>query len=895
MDLPQHPAYPLPTVPSDKSLENSSSEVRNWPEWCLHQLVEAQAKASPDAVALEHEGARLSYAELNAKANQLARYLLQQGVAEGAFVGVCLPSSLEFVIASLAILKAGCTCVPLDPKYPADRLAYMLEDAGIRVVVTKPGVASRLAGAGTVTIDVSHLTDELRGLSRENLDWQASPSQIAYLIYTSGSTGKPRGVLLPHAGLANYNLAAAKYYGLNGSDRVLQFCALSFDAALEEIFATLAAGGTLVLRSADMPLDIPGFLVWVKQRKISVLDLPTAYWHEWTSQLSELSTPVPSCLRLVVVGGEKALANALASWRKAAGKVRWVNTYGPTEASIAVTRYDPDEERDRSTPENIPIGRPIENCKVYVLDAKRNLLPQGVAGELYLGGASVARGYLNRPDLTAQKFIQDPFSVEPDARLYRTGDMARVLENGLIEYLGRQDDQVKVRGFRVELGEIESVLAEHALVGECAVVAVDDVAQGKTLVAYCRPVNGTKPDISALRAFVAGKLPHFMVPSAFAVLDALPKTPNGKIDRRSLAQMQPPAPLASDVVDLPTTQLQIQLKKIWEETLGRKPIGIRDNFFELGGHSLLAARLMQKISRILDKSVPLALLFEAPTIESLAAVLEREEWAQRWSCLVAIQPKGSRPPFFCVHGVGGNVVGFRELARLLNPDYPFYGFQAQGLDGARVPFADLESMAAHYIREMRGVQPEGPFLLGGYSFGGLVAYEMARQLYAGGEQVALLALLDTYPGELEAVTTSIWKLMLEPSRLRMLSDVPKTAKKSVQRRIKGLFLAKALKDVLQANQAAAMRYVLQPYQGKTTLFRAEQFSLRAFNDPHAAWNDLAVGGLQIEEIAGDHGDILVVPQVDELARKLKLAIDRGIAEQKAAEQPEEEREEEALA
>jgi aspartate racemase len=355
--------------------------------------------------------------------------------------------------------------------------------------------------------------------------------------------------------------------------------------------------------------------------------------------------------------------------------------------------------------------------------------------------------------------------------------------------------------------------------------------------------------------------------------------------------MEPPASVASKSVDQPATTLQMQLKKIWEDTLGRKPIGIRENFFELGGHSLLAARLMQKVSRLVDKTVPLALLFDAPTIEKLAEVLDRNEWGQQWSCLVPIQPEGTRPPIFCVHGVGGNVVGFRELARLMTPDYPFYGFQAQGLDGSRAPFTNIEEMAAHYIREMRGVQPEGPFFLGGYSFGGLVAYEMARQLYAGGEEVALLALLDTYPGELEAVTTSIWKLLLEPKRLRALSDVPKTAKKSVQRRVKRLFLSKTLKDVLQANHGASARYELQPYEGKTTLFRAEQSSLRAFDDPHAAWASLAVGGLQIEEISGDHGDILMMPQVGELAKKLKVAIDNAVAERTASET----REEEALA
>jgi aspartate racemase len=891
---PSIPVRLLPILPAaerQQILEGwNQTESDLWRGQCLHELFEEQAQRTPDAVAVEHEGVRLSYAELNAKANQLAHHLAALGAERCSHIGICLPSCIDFAIATLAVLKAGCACVPLDPKYPADRIAYMLEDAGAKVVLTSSASTPAGLPRGVTAVDLAKVRETVRRQPQGNLKNQVSSSDVAYVIYTSGSTGKPRGVLLRHAGLANYNVASARYYQFGLSDRVLQFCSLSFDAAVEEIFATLASGATLVLRSKDMPLDVPGFLHWVRREKITVLDLPTAYWHEWVSQFDELRESIPNGLRLVIVGGEKALASALATWRQVRHNVRWVNTYGPTEASIAVTRYElePDAELPAA---NIPIGSPIENCRVYVLDCDRNPVPVGVAGELYIGGLGVAQGYLNRPELTAQKFIADPFSSDPEARLYRTGDMARFLENGLLEYLGRQDDQVKVRGFRIELGEIEEVLARFPGASESAVVAIDDPAQGKRLVAYCSPTGAVRPEARELRAFVASQLPEYMVPGAVVILDALPKTPNGKIDRRLLARMEPPASVASKSVDQPATTLQMQLKKIWEDTLGRKPIGIRENFFELGGHSLLAARLMQKVSRLVDKTVPLALLFDAPTIEKLAEVLDRNEWGQQWSCLVPIQPEGTRPPIFCVHGVGGNVVGFRELARLMTPDYPFYGFQAQGLDGSRAPFTNIEEMAAHYIREMRGVQPEGPFFLGGYSFGGLVAYEMARQLYAGGEEVALLALLDTYPGELEAVTTSIWKLLLEPKRLRALSDVPKTAKKSVQRRVKRLFLSKTLKDVLQANHGASARYELQPYEGKTTLFRAEQSSLRAFDDPHAAWASLAVGGLQIEEISGDHGDILMMPQVGELAKKLKVAIDNAVAERTASET----REEEALA
>jgi aspartate racemase len=859
-----------------------------WKGQCLHELFEEQANNSPQNAAAEHDGVRLSYAELNARANQLAHYLLNTASVPRSHIGICLEPSTNFAIATLAILKAGCVCVPLDPRYPADRISYMLEDAGVRLVLTHRDTFRTPLPSGVAALDLSKAGNLLNRQSRENPYQKVSSSDVAYIIYTSGSTGKPRGVLLPHAGLSNYNLASAQYYQISACDRVLQFCSLSFDAAVEELFIALSSGATLVFRSKEMPLDVPGFLNWVHREKITVLDLPTAYWHEWVSQFGELRDPVPNGLRLVIVGGEKALAGALASWRKLPHRVRWVNTYGPTEASIAVTRYDPDEEQPCSFSPSIPIGRPIENCRVYVLDPDQNLVPTGVAGELYIGGTAVAHGYINQPELTAQKFVRDPFSEDPDARLYRTGDLVRFLENGVIEYLGRQDDQVKIRGFRVEPGEIEELLATHPLVGENAVVAVDDPAQGKTLIAYYSPAGQRSPEVSDLRTFVGSKLPQYMVPAAFVVLETLPKTPNGKIDRQVLSRIERPADVACELLAPPTTILEDQLKKIWEDTLGRKPIGIRDNFFELGGHSLLAARLMQRISRILDKTVPLALLFEAPTIEKLADVLERNEWAEQWSCLVAVQPEGTQPPFFCVHGVGGNVVGFRELARLMSPEFPLYGFQSQGLDGTRAPLARIQDMAAHYIREMRVVQPEGPFFLGGYSFGGLVAYEMARQLRAGGEDVALLALLDTYPGELEGVTTSIWKLLMEPKRLGALSGVRRTAKKSVERRVKRLFLSGTLRRVLQANQKASADYVLEPYEGKITLFRADQSSLRAFDDPHAAWSGLAAGGLQIQEISGDHGDILTVPQVDELAKKLKAVIENVLANHKRSETHEEE-------
>lgn len=851
-------------------MQNNGHDPRGWQ--CLHHLVEAQAARTPDQAAIEFEGHALTYREVNAQANQLAHCLRRRGIGPNRRVAICLEPNPDFAIATLAVLKAGGTCVPLDPKYPAERLAYMVEDSQAHLVIRADTLQENIRGSEVLAL--GQIRDEVRRESQTDPVSGIMPDDVAYLIYTSGSTGKPRGVVLAHRGLANYVTAAARTYSTDPSDRVLQFCSISFDIALEEMFVAWTSGATLVLRSQQMPLAVPAFVDWICSHKITVLDLPTAYWHEWVNHFGELPEPVSQDLRLVIVGGEKARSTALTTWKTTVGhRVRWINTYGPTEASIAVTFFEPDLATEDDVPANIPIGQPVENCRIYVLDPHLKPVPVGVAGELHIGGICAATGYWNRPELTAQKFIPDPFSLDSEARLYKTGDVVRTLPTGDLEYLGRADEQVKVRGFRVELGEIEEVLARHPLIREAVVVAVDDEHRGKSLVAHIVSAEGSTEKGPNLREYLRRTLPDYMMPSAFVFARSLPKTPNGKIDRRALSERPFPGIRAHAPVEQAEDKLEQQILDIWQEALGQKPLSVLDNFFDLGGHSLLAARVMHRISRVTGQIVPLAVLFEAPTVRQMAALLRDKAWSQRVSCLVPIEPNGSRPSLFCVHGVGGNVLGFHELARRMAPDYPVYGLQSRGLDGNSSPFTQVEEMAAHYIREMRSVQPEGPFLVGGYSFGGLVAYEMAQQLTRGGEQVALLALLDSYPGNLEPLSLSMLRLARNPARLAVVRDFSAIAKGSVRRRLKNFFLSPVLKRVLHANQHAAASYKLRPYQGKTTLFRAQEFSLRSVSDPHAEWLELAAGGLDVHEIAGGHGDLLVPPQVDELARKLKGCID----------------------
>lgn len=841
---------------------------------CLHELVEAQAQRLPERTAVIWKGQHLSYGEFNARANQLAHYLQSRGVGPNVRVAIGLEPGLNFAVAVLAVLKSGGACVPLDPNYPPERLSYMLQDVDARVLITEAGTLPGEASRGCEELLLAEKSELLSHHPRTNPSGNVKPGDIAYVIYTSGSTGKPRGVLLAHAGLVNYNANMARVYAMSPDDRVLQFCSLSFDIAVEELFVTWFSGATLIMKSEEMPLAVPDFLSWAERQGVTVLDLPTAYWHEWMHQIPELRKPLPDGLRLVIVGGEKVSAKAYAAWAGSVGAagVRWINTYGPTEASIAATMYEPKVETGQA-PENIPIGRPIANARVYLLDSQLNPVAAGVAGELHIAGIGVAQGYLNRPELTAEKFISDPFSSESGARMYKTGDLARYLPSGEIEFVGRSDDQIKIRGFRIELGEIEFVLAKHPGVRDVAVVARDEDAGDKRLLAYFVPAPGAQVTSLDLRRHLQQDLPDYMVPSVFVTLATMPLTPNGKIDRRGLPAPSESERESSREPSASQDALDGQLVRIWEAVLGKRRIGTRDNFFELGGHSLLAARLMHRIGQMLGKTLPLAMLFQFPTIEQLATALRQDGWSHHWSSLVPIQPDGSQPPFFCIHGIGGNVIGFRELGRRMAPDYPFYGLQSQGLDGGRPCHNSIEQMAAHYLEEIYSVQPQGPYCFGGFSFGGLVAYEIAQQLRARGQEVGLLVLFDTYPGNLKAVGTSLIDLLVQPTWRHWFRDLPRVAGKRLRRSLKNWRVPQVLKDVRSSNTTAADRYVLQRYPGKATLIRAEEKSLRSSADPLAAWHDL-VNGLEIHEIPGDHYDILVDPQVNSLAACLKSCIDK---------------------
>jgi amino acid adenylation domain-containing protein len=841
---------------------------------CVHQLVEAQAAHNPSAIAAEHESCQLTYGELNARANQLARLLQTRGVGRDVPVGVCLRRSLELPVALLAVLKAGGACVPLDPDYPRDRLAYILQDSHAPVLITRRGLHSGLA----VNAEALFLDSDWKILSGEspgNLTRSVNPEDTAYIIYTSGSTGKPKGVMLTHRGLVNHGTASIDLYGLTSEDRMLQFASISFDIAIEEILPTWFVGGAVVFRSDDMSLDAVDFLKWIGQKRITALDLPTAYWHELVHGASESHEQLPNTLRLVIVGGEKASASAYATWLKVGGtRLRWVNTYGPTEGSVIASAYEPDPARP--FPGNLPIGRPIANVRLYVLDSDLQPVSVGEPGELHIGGAGVARGYLNQPELTAAKFIADPFSANPAARLYKTGDIVRYLPDGNIEFQGRVDFQVKIRGFRIELGEIESVLEKHPDVAQ-AVVTAREVEGVKRLTGYI--VTMTDAVTAAdLRRHVKNSLPEYMVPADFVFLKSFPLTPNGKVDRRALPEPASTHEERSEDFVAARDEDEAAMAKLWEQVLGRKPVGVRDNFFELGGHSLLAIRLTRQIEKRFGKKLTITALLQAPTVEKLVRLVKDEN--SPWSPLVPLQAAGSKPIFFFVHGLGGTVMRFHQLAKHMVPDQPFFCFQAQGMDGKLPCLNQVEQMAEFYLESMLAAQPRGPYFLGGYSFGGLVALEMARRLRETGAEIALLALVDTYlpgPRESQSLIGRFLSLSIAQKWTYLKKRVVRY-KRGIKRKIVALYLPPAIKAVREACATAEHQYRPKSYDGSIVIFRASEKALRGLDDPRGGWEKYVAGTVEVHEVDGDHGNILNEPQVKLLAARMRARLERAQSE-----------------
>jgi amino acid adenylation domain-containing protein len=711
---------------------------------CTHEVFEEQARKTPDAVALTFDGAALSYGELNQRANQLAHHLRKLGVGPDSRVAICVERRFEMIVAVLGVLKAGGGYVPLDPAYPEDRLRYMLKDSAPVALLTEPNLVGRFGELGEMPVldlaDGSVWKDQ-PDTNPDAASVGVAPHHLAYVIYTSGSTGAPKGVMVEHANVTRLLAATDAWFHFDRNDVWTLFH--SFDFSVWEIWGALLYGGRLVIVPQDVARSTEEFYKLICHEKVTVLNQTPSAFRQLIAVQAE--SRAAHELRYVIFGGEALEVASLKPWyeQDRNHRTQLVNMYGITETTVHVT-YRPLEQADTERRGGSPIGCRIPDLRIYILDQHRDPVPVGVVGELYVGGAGVARGYLNRPELTAERFLTDPFvSGAAAARMYKTGDLGRWLADGSIEFFGRNDFQVKIRGFRVELGEIEARLAEQPGVREAAVIAREDTPGDKRLVAYYTgDENDAAPRAELFRTNLSVKLPDYMVPAAYVWMKSLPLTQNGKLDRKALPAPEAGAYKAAREFVSPRTPFEARLTRIWEDVLKVSPIGMRDNYFDLGGYSLLAVKLFSEIKKAFGLDLPLATLYSAPTIELCAKVLSENGESALWSSLVPIRRNGSKPPFHLVSGVGGGVLVFRDLAINLDSDQPVYALQPKPLVENETHPTSIEEMAAHYVKEIQAAQPAGPYYIGGYSLGGFIAYEMAQQLTDAGHKIAFLGLFD---------------------------------------------------------------------------------------------------------------------------------------------------------
>ncbi len=711
---------------------NQTDVARSGPQR-MHLIIERQAAATPHAIAVASGGQTLTYRQLDQQANALAGTLLAMGATSTMIVGVAMERSFELIVALLAVHKAGAAFLPLDPELPRDRMRFKVTDSACRTVLTSDRLERRIGamldGLG-VTIHCCALDATAAGPA---VAVGGAPADLAYVMYTSGSTGRPKGVLVPHRALCNHALWFTDRLAMTGSDRMLLYASIGFDASLAEIFAPLVCGATIVLAPPLVHRDLTALPDVIRHEGVTLLQLvPSAL--RVVAALADFA----AChtLRYLVSGGEALDGVLAAAVRRRLPHLRLGNFYGPTETAVDATSYEVPTHLSATT--TLPIGTPVANAVARILDRHGALLPIGVTGELYIGGLGLADGYCNLPERTAVRFVADPFRT--GERLYRTGDMARYRDDGAIEYLGRVDSQVKLRGYRIELAEIETALLRCPAIRQAAVSVQADSSDDHQLVAY---VVGDGPvRIAEVRDALRQSLPAYMIPSTICELEQLPLTANGKLDRAAL-----PAPAASvtdDAMEAPLTDpIERSLQAIWQQVLAMAPIGPDDDFFALGGHSIKAVRVVAEIERIHGVPLRVATLFEAPTVRQLARFL-LDACPRAASTVIPVQRGGARPPLFFVPGAGGELIVFDALARRLGPEQPVYVLDLYAFGDGVPPDKPLElaDIAARMITDIRHVQASGPYQIAGYSLGGNIGLEIARQLRRAGEEVALLALLD---------------------------------------------------------------------------------------------------------------------------------------------------------
>ncbi len=852
------------------------------------QILEGQCLAHPDRICVGDGSRTLTFGELDERSDRLARRLVLSGVEPGSIVGICLDRSIAAIIAVVGTLKVGAAYLPLDPTHPGSRLGFMIADAAPVVVVTEYATQDRLPAA-TPVLCVDRASPRSVTWSGNGFTGPLHAASPAYVVYTSGTTGTPKGVVVPHRALAAHVRAVSESFDLDESDRVLQFASLSFDVAAEELFPTWARGGAVVL-APPMIESFRHFDRFLREEQLTVVNLPTPFWHGWVNHLErDPSAGVPDSLRLVVVGSDTASPEHLRTWRRLVDdRVRWLNAYGVTETTITATTYEPTTEAAELDRSVVAVGRPLDHVTVSIVDDAGEAVADGEVGELVIGGEGVASGYLNRPELTRERFVPDPARPGSDRLVYRTGDLVRWRADRNLEFLGRFDDQVKIRGIRVERGEIESVLASHPSVEQAVVLARRDALRAFVTIRPDRPL-----EVGELQDLVSDRFPTYMRPASFAVVEAIPVTSNGKIDHESLlgstgsGPSGRPPPQTGEL-----TPTERDLLRIWCRVLGDSTIGMADDFFDLGGHSLRALELVSDIETEMGVTLPLSTFLEAPTVAALARVIDHRDPAELASLIVPLRPGGVDAPLFLVHA-DASVMFYRPLARRLSACRSVYGVQAP-TDMETAP-RSIEGRATLYLDAIREVQPAGPYLLAGYSMGGLFAYEMARQLVAAGETVSFFGAIDgraDYRAGEKTRRERLANLALNLSLRRhgphgvlayvrertweRIRTVVNRARASIRERLG----SSVPPDIAYVRAAVIHREMTDAYRAlpssvPVTLFLAEHQPSAIDSDDYFGWRSVARSGFNVEMIPATHHTLMTEPDVAALAEQLQAGLDRA--------------------
>ena len=912
---PHTPISKLPLLTEaerHRLIDEWNDTSREYPsDKCIHKLFETQATQTPNALAVIHENNQLSYAALNHRANQLAHYLQKRGVGPNTRVAICLRRSTEMIVGILGILKAGGSYVPLDPQYPEARLVFMLEDTGAALLLTQKALVddrgskiedgdprSLRHGSGQASvfdprIKTVCLDSDWESIAQENgdnLNVEPPADTAAYVDYTSGSTGQAKGIAVPHRAVTRL-VINTDYVRLIPSDVMAQASNVCFDAATFEIWGALLNGATLVIMSEEVMLSPPAIAQSIEQHGITVMFLTTALFN----QLAERIPLALAQLSHLLFGGEAVDAQRVGEFVRFHSPKHLLHVYGPTETTTFASWYSVID-----VPENaptVPIGRPIANTEIYVLDKDLQPVPIGVPGELHIGGDGLALGYLNQPELTAHKFIPHPFK-DSGARLYKTGDLARYLPDGNLEFSGRVDYQVKLRGYRIEPEEIESILRSHPAVRDAVIVMREDTPGDKRLVAYLVPGQNPTPSASDFRQFLDQSLPSFMVPSAFVVLDALPLTRHHKVDRSALPVPDYHRLGADQDYVAPRTPIERTIAEIWAKVLNLDTVGIHDNFFDSGGHSLLGVKLFGRLKEQFSRDFPVRWLFETPTVAGLAARLqetdkalpdrERAEVSSQPSCLFELKPgNGKYPVFFFPGGFGrddGEFLIYAKLAHYVGDEFSFYGLRPRSADGKMPAQPRVEQMAADYLQEIKTRQPKGPYFLIGNCIGGVLAYEIAQQLLVQGQKIALLALMDTFLSN--SIKYFDWRkadrFLGEFASQYRRERLTNSRKDSAWRRWPknllhlarfGAKLPRLLRMVrIQESYITTLReYKPKPYPGSISLIVNEE---SARSDQTLGWSGLVSGKIDIYRARGDH-DAYIREHVQDVAGQLRDCLEKA--------------------